>query len=177
MRPSNIAFLIIVLTLNGCRYFQKKESHESKIIHEEIIDNNRTEIANYHFIYNDTLLIGKWCLELLWTETNGTWSCIKPHSFRKEFIFTKNKKFIETEYNEDSLINWTIRGEFERTKEKDSIRFAFNEKMDTVFVLGDTAKLITKRIHLLNDSILRIQEFHYQDYEKYKDIEEYRRQK
>lgn len=177
MRASTIVFLIILTTLFGCRYFEKKKSPYIKGFSGVVVAKDRKDIANFNYQMNDSLLIGKWSLEVNWSAIKGAWGGCKPLEYSKEFIFTKNRKFYETEFNEKSIVNWTRRGEFFVTKEKNRIEFAFNEKMDTVFALGDTAHVIRKRVHLLNDSILRIEEFHYLFDENYNDIEEYKRVK
>jgi len=177
MRKSKIVFLIAILILSGCRYFDKKENPYLRNISGVFGERDRKDIYNLNFRLEDSLLVGKWRLALNWSAINGTWSSLKMLAYSKEFIFTKNRTFHETEFNEKSIINWTRRGEFLITKERNKIEFAFNEKMDTVFALGDTAQVITKRVHMLNDSILRIEEFHYLYDEKFYDIEEYRRVK
>lgn len=175
MKPSKIVFLIIVMTFYGCKYFQKKENPYIKGFSGVVVAKDRKDIANFNYKMNDSLLIGKWSLEVNWSAINGAWGGYKPLEYSKEFIFTTNRKFYETEYNEKSIVNWIRRGEFVVTKEKNRIEFAFNDKRDTVFALGDTAQVIRKRVHLLNDSILRIEEFHYLFDEKFNDIEEYKR--
>lgn len=174
MRPSKIVFLIILITLYGCKYFKKKENPYIKEFSGVVVAKDRKDIADFNYKMNDSLLIGKWSLEVNWSAINSAWGGYKPLEYSKEFIFTKNRKFYETEFNKKS-INWTRRGEFLVTKEKSRIEFAYNDKMDTVFALGDTVHVIRKRVHLLNDSILRIEEFHYLFDEKYNDIEEYKR--
>lgn len=168
-----LAFLIFVscnlITKDGKTTITSRYETNKSII----IAKNIEGIDNVNFKINKDLLIGRWNESIIWTSNgNLTRTGIRSLGTHHEYVFFPGDKFYYKTLNNDSLQS-ILKGEFNLSKDKYKIQLAINDKNDSVFKVGDTVMMTEKRIHLLNDSILRIEE-HYLVNPK-PDIVEYKR--
>ena len=146
--------IIFILGLLNCNEKRLKVSTTDAIK----VSNARYDIENTNFKIESSKLIGKWRLKIIWLN-RGSIGGVRPIDFYDEYIFTKNHVFYDAEYNKDSSVEHKRLGEFRISKSKNEIYFMFNDKQDTLIKVGDTAHVIHRKVHLLNDSILRIEDY------------------
>jgi hypothetical protein len=129
----------------------------------EIVSKGIKNIEDTNFVVPIGVLTGKWREYQLWEKHDSTWIGMKPLNLILEYEFPSSKKFVlQREIDiEHSKIVWTnyLRGYLNNSKK--TMTFLKNQRNDTIFKNGELLKKETKRIYLVNDTILRIDEHIY----------------
>jgi hypothetical protein len=131
------------------------------------LNNTKTEnvvkrcknIEDTNFVVPKGLLVGKWKEYFQWTKQDSTWIGMKPLNLIHEYEIFPNGKIVFKETDiESSRIVWLNRLRGFINKSRNKLYVLKNPRNDTIFIPGELLKKETKRIHLLNDTLLRIDE-------------------
>ena len=165
-----IAILGLVIACDSNNYVKTKT---------EIVAKGIKVIEDTSFVVPKGLLIGKWKESIRWVKLDSTWTGMKSLNLIHEYEFFKNGKIVQREIDiEHSSLAWTNWLEGHLNKSRNTLYAFRNERNDTLFKPGELLKKETKRIHLLNDTILRIDEHFYESSGKYPlIIVDYKREK
>jgi len=166
----SIIVLILNFACNSNNYVKNKT---------EIVAKGIKNIEDTSFVVPKGLLIGKWKESIRWEKHDSTWTGMKSLNLIHEYEFFKNGKIVQREIDiEDSNVAWTSWLGGNLNKSRNTLYLFKNQRNDTVFKAAGWLKKETKRIHLLNDSILRIDEHFYVSQGKYPlIIVDYKREK
>lgn len=133
-------------------------------------------IEDTSFYVPKGLLLGKWREAIDWVTVDSTWTGTKSLKIIHEYEFFPNGKILQRQINlEDSSIMWTDWSEGYFNNKRSVLYLNHNSRNDTIFKVGEQVKQERKRIHLANDSILRIDEHFWVLSDRDKEIVEYRR--
>jgi hypothetical protein len=116
-------------------------------------------IEDTNFVVPKGLLLGKWRESIQWVKQDSTWIGMKSLNLIYEYEFFPNGKLVHREIDiENSCVVWTNRLSGFLNKSRNTLYVLKNQRNDTIFRPGELLKKETKRIHLLNDTLLRIDE-------------------
>jgi hypothetical protein len=172
-----IGLIFIVGFLISCNS-NSPDNKDCKVIKNKsvIIAKGIKNIEDTLFSVPKGLLIGKWRESIDWVTVDSTWTGTKSLKIIHEYEFFPNGKFLQRQINlEDSSVMWTDWGEGYFNNKRTIIYLNHNSRNDTIFKIGEHMKQERKRIHLANDSILRIDEHFWVLSDKDKEIVEYKR--
>ena len=166
----SIIVLILNFACNSNNYVKNKT---------EIVAKGIKNIEDTSFVVPKGLLIGKWKESIRWEKHDSTWTGMKSLNLIYEYEFFTNGKLVQREIDiEHSIVAWTNWLGGHLNKSRNTLFLFKNQRNDTVFKAAEWLKKDTKRIHLLNDSILRIEEHFYVSEGKYPlIIVDYKREK
>jgi hypothetical protein len=119
-------------------------------------------------------LTGLWIEKVTWIQEDSFWVGYKSLDLIQIYSF-KDNRFYRKVFNSDSVLLSENRGEYRINDKNTKIRFYTNTKKDSMFKQGDTVLMDENKVHLLNDSILRIEQFYMYEAGSKKEIGEYKR--
>ena len=169
-----IIYTILIIFILGCDNSRNKSQLPIKPLSGVILEKNRKDIYKQDFkLADSSKLFGKWNLIKEWGYFENSWAAIGPVEIKKQYHFTQNSKFHQTDFDRNGNIRNTIRGEFYLDSTRKKIIFLFNDYNDTIIQIGDTIKAFEHKLHLLNDTTMRIEEFSSYASENHLNIGEY----
>jgi hypothetical protein len=154
MKTSLVILLLgLIISCNSNRFVITKT---------KIVSNKIMNIEDTNFVAPKGLLLGKWIESVRWIKHDSTWTSIKSLNLIHEYEFFKNGKLVQREIDiEHSIIAWTNWLAGHLNESRNTLYVFKNQRNDTIFKSTELIKRETRRIHLLNDSILRIDEHFY----------------
>lgn len=171
-----IIYTILIIFILGCDNSRNKSQLPIKPLSGVILEKNRKDIYQQDFILADSSkLFGKWNLIKEWGYFENSWAAIGPVEIKKQYHFTPNFKFHQTDFDRNGNIRNIIRGEFYLDSTRRKIIFLFNDFNDTIIQIGDTIKAFEHKLHLLNDTTMRIEELSSYTSENHLNIGEYKK--
>jgi hypothetical protein len=130
-----------------------EEDHKAVVI--KAIDTT-IDSENYQII--SELLYGKWVESILWIKKSETTRAgIRFIVMHSEYEFQNDGHYSYKQFLRDS-ITYSYVGTFKLLEEGNKIQLLSNLRNDYEFNDGDTVRRTLQTFHLLNDSILRIEE-------------------
>ncbi len=156
---STIIIGLISITLfscgNGSQNSKQKQSGQEIGI---VVDSSNRTIEQANYQIDIERLYGQWIESKVWVKNqDNSRTGIRSLEVRTGYKFFTSRMFIKEVYEKDSMV-YMSRGKFNILDNGNKIRLINNLRNDTVFNDGDTVRYSTKRFHLLNDSILRLEE-------------------
>ncbi|TLX72392.1 hypothetical protein E9993_17805 [Labilibacter sediminis] len=157
-----LLFIISSLLLFACNNNpnnQKKltEQHQQDI--KAIVTSNHIKgIDQINYCADLNFLIGKWKSDIVWEkQTDSTRVGYKFTDMHFECEFTKSRKFNYKIYRNKTL-TFETQGEYLINQKNNKIKFVSTINNDSIIEIGDTIRTSIRSIHLLNDSIMRLEE-------------------
>jgi hypothetical protein len=174
---NKVLYIFIILIFVSCDFISKKDKFKKyEFIDVVIVQKNVKGIDNLSFEADKNKLVGSWIEKIVWENTgDSVRTGIRSLGPFHEYIFFKEHMFYYKTFNKDSSIRHFHKGVYYLSKDHAKLCLCINDKNDSVFKKGDTVNMIEKRIHLLNDSIIRLEEY-YSANSKF-DIVEYKKEK
>ncbi len=159
---SSILFSCIILIVSAVSCLNKnrvrKYTEEEEKFKAVVIKSCDNSIANEGFKIDSKLLYGQWEESIVWVQNQDlTRTGIRYIYLRSEYEFINNAHFGSKFFFKDSLLDLYV-GKFKLIEEGTKIEIMSNLRNDFDFKNGDTIRQAIHRVHLLNDSILRIEE-------------------
>lgn len=176
-KTSTMRMTLIILFL-GLLIACTSKTTDSKVIKNKtvIVAKGMKNIEDTSFIVPKGLLLGKWRESIDWIKLNTTWTGTKSLRIIHEYEFSPNGKLYQRQINlEDSSIMWTDWFEGFFNDSRTILYLNHNARNDTIFKIGEQVRQERKRIHLVNDTVLRIDEHFMVLSDKEKEIVEYKR--
>jgi hypothetical protein len=125
----------------------------------EIVFTGTKNIEDTNFVAPKGLLLGKWTESIQWVKRDSIWIGMKSLNLIHEYEFFPNGELVFREIDiENSHVAWINRLRGFLNKSRNILYVVKNQRNDTIFKPGELLKKETKRIHLLNDTLLRIDE-------------------
>jgi|GEM_PF-5248517 len=169
-----ISFILISILIVSCNQNSKDNSEQRQSI--VYLGKQKEGIQDKKFKLNNRFdVVGTWEYNKTWIFSNTEWFAIKIVGFEDQYKFNSNGVFQNFSKEWDSTKRLYMAGKYEIDSTFQEITLIRNELNDTILNTPDTFMTQTRRIYLVNDSLLRLEGFISQENNGKLDISEFKK--